>query len=261
FNTAKPQLMYMQYLTPGVQVNMLLWISVDCFYTVVYPPTFKVFREKAKKMILSSWLLGAGFVALAFFFYGSSSDHHCPFFPHGSWQGVAYSITQLLVVFLIPASLIILFYHRLIMYIWRTGFDGRAVRGTRNIVPRRKLKTIKMLLVVSVVFLLSWLPFHVVQLWHLRATDNSRAPGFSWTSPGSLSALQSLLSARKYYRSNAYTITTGSRIAKNNHDGIADIPAPAKTVTKDSIYDAFYREVKRRKMAWAVKSDPSDNFV
>uniref|UniRef100_A0A8D0FRP3 Probable G-protein coupled receptor 19 n=1 Tax=Strix occidentalis caurina TaxID=311401 RepID=A0A8D0FRP3_STROC len=273
---------YVQYLTPGVQVDVLLWISVDRFYTIIYPLSFRVSKEKAKKMILASWLLGAGFAAPAFFFYGSSSDHHCPFFPPGSWQGAAYSITHLLVVFLIPASLTIFFYQRLITYIWRIGFNDGTVRRTINIVPRRKVKTIKMLLVVSVVFLLSWLPFYVLQLWHLHKTADSKTSlvflAITWLSFSSSAAKPALysiynakfrrgmkevccMSAMKYYRRNAYTITTSSRIAKKNHVGIADIPAPAKTVTKDSIYDAFYRQERKRKIAWAAESDPPDNLV
>lgn len=69
------------------------------------------------------------------------------------------------------------------------------------------------------------------------------------------------MSAMKYYRSNAYTITTSSRIAKKNHVGIADIPAPAKTVTEDSIYDAFNREAKEKKLAWPIQSNPPNMFV
>ncbi|XP_074757319.1 putative G-protein coupled receptor 19 [Athene noctua] len=273
---------YVQYLTPAVQIDMLLWISVNRFYTVIYPLSLKVSREKGKKMILASWLLGTAFAAPAFVFYGSGSDHHCPFFPPGSLQGAAYGITHLLLVFLIPASITILFYQRLIMYIWRVGIKEGTVRTTMNIVPRRKVKTTKMFLVLHMVFLLSWLPFYVLQLWHPQETDGSKSSlvflAITWLS-FSCSATKPVLyciynanirrgvkelccmSAMKYYRSNAYTITTSSRIGKKNHVGIADIPAPAKTVPNDSIYDAFYREEKKRKIAWAAESNPPPNFV
>ncbi|XP_074725623.1 putative G-protein coupled receptor 19 [Strix uralensis] len=273
---------YVQYLTPAVQIDVLLWISVDRFYTIVYPLSFKVSREKAKKMILASWLLGAAFAAPAFVFYGSSSDHHCPFFPPASWQGAAYSITHLLVVFLIPSFLIILFYQKVIKYIWRIGTNGRTVRRTTNIVPRAKVKTIKMFLMLNTVFLLSWLPFYVLQLWHPHKTDDSKSSlvflAITWLSFSSSAAKPTLytvynanfrrgmketfcMSAMKCYRSNAYTITTSSRIAKKNHVGIVDFPAPAKTVTKDSIYEAFNREAKEKKLAWPIQSNPPNTFV
>ncbi|KFP95725.1 putative G-protein coupled receptor 19, partial [Haliaeetus albicilla] len=162
---------YVQYLTPGVQIYVLLSICVDRFYTILYPLSFKVSREKAKKMILASWLFDAVLASPAFSFYGSNSDHHCNFFLPASWEGALYGATHLLVVFLIPSALIILFYQKVVRYIWRIGTDGRTVRRTMNIVPRTKVKTIKMLLTLNSVFLLSWLPFYVVQLWHPQETD------------------------------------------------------------------------------------------
>ncbi|NXN90737.1 GPR19 protein, partial [Bombycilla garrulus] len=78
-------LRYVQYLTPGVQIYVLLAISVDRYYAIVYPLSFKVSRGKAKKMILASWLGGALFASPACFLYGSSSDHHCNFFLPSSW--------------------------------------------------------------------------------------------------------------------------------------------------------------------------------
>ncbi|NXX58979.1 GPR19 protein, partial [Scopus umbretta] len=229
---------YVQYLAPGVQIYVLLSICVDRFYTIVYPLSFKVSREKAKKMILASWLLDAVFASPTFFFYGSNSDDHCNFFPPDSWEGVIYSIIHLLVVFLIPSALIMIFYQKVIKYIWRIGTDGRTVRRTMNIVPRTKVKTIKMFLMLNSVFLLSWLPFYVVQLWHPQETDFRKSSlvflaiiWISFSSSASKPVLYSVynanfrrgmeetfcMSTMKCYRSNAYTITTSSRIAKKNH--------------------------------------------
>ncbi|KFZ47480.1 putative G-protein coupled receptor 19, partial [Antrostomus carolinensis] len=273
---------YVQHLVPGVQIHVLLSICMDRFYTIVYPLSFKVSREKAKKMILASWLFDAAFAAPAFFFYGSNSHHHCNFFLPSSWAGAAYGTSRLLVGFLIPSILIVLFYHKVIKYIWRIGTDGRTVRRTTNIVPRTKVKTIKMFLMLNSLFLLSWLPFYVVQLWHPQEADHRKSSlvflaitWISFSASASKPTLYSIynanfrrgmketfcMSAMKCYRSNAYTITTSSRIAKKNHVGIAETPAPAKTVTKDSIYEAFNREAKEKKLAWPIQSNPPNTFV
>ncbi|NXQ83634.1 GPR19 protein, partial [Nyctibius grandis] len=229
---------YIQYLTPGVQIYVLLSISIDRFYTIIYPLSFKVSRGNAKKMILASWLLDALFAVPAFFFYGSNTDNHCNFFLPTSWQGALYGIIHLLLVFVIPSILIILFYYKVITYIWRIATDSGTVRRTMNIVPRAKVKTIKMLLVLNSLFLLSWLPFHVVQLWHPQESDYRKSSlvflaitWISFSSSASKPALYSVynasfrremketccMSAMKCYRSHAYTIPTSSRIAKKNH--------------------------------------------
>ncbi|XP_064820353.1 probable G-protein coupled receptor 19 [Oncorhynchus masou masou] len=282
---------YLQHLCPGVQVYVLLSICVDRFYTIVYPLSFKVSREKAKRMILASWMLDAAFVSPCLFFYGSEAaagdgGGHCDFFlPAGSWDGVLYGSVHLLLGFLVPAVLIVWFYQRVVHYIWRIGADGHTVRRTMNIVPRTKVKTIKMFLMLNVVFLLTWTPFYVVQVWH-----PSEAPGPSrqgalvfccvvWVSFSSAASKPSLYSvynanfrrgmretfctsSMKCYRSNAYTITASSRMAKSNYVGVVDIPVATKTtLTKDSVYDTFDREAKEKKLAWPIRANPPNTFV
>ncbi|NXT85244.1 GPR19 protein, partial [Zapornia atra] len=229
---------YIQFLTPGVQVYTLLSVSMDRFYSIVYPLSFKVSREKAKKMILASWLFEAVLASPVLLFYDSNSDGHCNFFLPGSWEGAAYGILQLLAVFVVPSILIVLFYQKVIKHIWRIDTDSRTVRRTMNIVPRTKVKTIKMFLTLNSVFLLSWLPFYVAQLWHPLETDPRTSSlvflAITWISFSSSASKPTLysvynanfrrgmketfcMSAMKCYRSNAYTITTSSRIAKKNH--------------------------------------------
>ncbi|XP_051544442.1 probable G-protein coupled receptor 19 isoform X2 [Myxocyprinus asiaticus] len=278
---------YLQHLCPGVQVYVLLSICVDRFYTIVYPLSFKVSREKAKRMILASWLFDAAFISPCLFFYGSSSpvtQSHCDFFLPDSWDGLAYAIAHLLFGFLVPALLILSFYQRVIRYIWRISADGRTVRRTMNIVPRTKVKTIKMFLMLNLMFLLTWTPFYIAQLWHPKETSGPSRQGalffitvawISFSSTASKPTLYSIynanfrrgmretfcMSSMKCYRSNAYTITASSRISKKNYVGVVDIHVPAKTLIKDSVYDAFDREAKEKKLAWPISTNPPNTFV
>lgn len=276
---------YLQHLCPGVQVYVLLSISIDRFYTIVYPLSFKVSREKAKKMILASWLFDAAFVSPCLFFYGSTStDSHCDFFLPESWGSIVYAAVHLLIGFLVPAGLIISFYQRVVRYIWRISADGHTVRRTMNIVPRTKVKTIKMFLMLNSVFFLTWTPFYLAQLWHPRESDGPSRHGLlfftaiSWISFSSTASKPTLysvynanfrrgmretfcMSSMKCYRSNAYTITASSRMAKKNYVGVVDIPVQAKMVTKDSVYDTFDREAKEKKVAWPTNANPPNTFV
>ncbi|KAK5849480.1 hypothetical protein PBY51_009120 [Eleginops maclovinus] len=275
---------YLQHLCPGVQVYVLLSISVDRFYTILYPLSFKVSREKAKKMIAASWLFDAAFVSPCLFFYGSTDSRHCDFFLPDSWGGLAYAAVHLLFGFLVPVALIVSFYQRVVRYIWRISADGHTVRRTMNIVPRTKVKTIKMFLMLNSVFFLTWTPFYVAQLWHPRESDGPSRQGLlfftaiawiSFSSTASKPTLYSVynanfrrgmretfcMSSMKCYRSNAYTITASSRVAKKNYIGVVEIPVQAKTVGKDSVYDAFGREAKGKKVAWSTNANPPNTFV
>ncbi|KAG7231498.1 hypothetical protein INR49_011618 [Caranx melampygus] len=269
---------YLQHLCPGVQVYVLLSISVDRFYTIVYPLSFKVSREKAKKMILASWLFDAAFISPCLFFYGSTST------VTDTWGSIAYAAIHLLLGFVVPVALVVSFYQRVVRYIWRISADGHTVRRTMNIVPRTKVKTIKMFLMLNSVFFLTWTPFFIAQLWHPRESNGPSRQGLlfftaiawiSFSSTASKPTLYSVynanfrrgmretfcMSSMKCYRSNAYTITASSRMAKKNYVGVVDIPVQAKTVAKDSVYDTFDREAKEKKVAWLTNANPPNTFV
>ncbi|NXS08672.1 GPR19 protein, partial [Neodrepanis coruscans] len=228
-----------QYLTPAVQIYMVLIISLDKCYTLFHPLNFKVSKDKAKKMILASWLCGALFALPACFLYGSNRDHHCNFFLPDSWQGAAYSVIHLLVLLsLIPSLLIILYYQKLFTHIWTRGTEDTECRRIVNLISSRKVKTVKTFVIYNSVFVLSWLPFCMVQVWHPQETDYRKSSLFflaiTWISFSS-SASKPLLFyiyntnfrrrmketccpfARKYHRSNIYTITTSSRTTRKNH--------------------------------------------
>nr|XP_057923466.1 probable G-protein coupled receptor 19 [Doryrhamphus excisus] len=271
---------YVQHLCPGVQVYVLLSIAVDRFYTIVYPLSFKVSREKAKKMILASWLFDAAFVAPCVFFYGSTAPggHHCHFFLPDSWGAVAYAAVHLLFGFALPAGLIASFYQRVVRYIWRIGVDGHTVRRTTNAVPRTKVKTIKMFLMLNWVFFVTWTPFYMAQLWHPREAEGGGRRGLlffaavawiSFSSAASKPTLYSVynanfrrgmretfcMSSMKCYRSNAYTITASSRLAKKNYVGVVDVPVHTKTGAKDHF------DPTDKKVAWTASGNPHNTFV
>lgn len=274
---------YLQHLCPGVQVYVLLSISVDRFYTIVYPLSFKVSREKAKRMILASWIFDAAFASPCVFFYGSTGSGHCDFFLPSGWGGVAYAAVHLLLGFLFPVTLILWFYQRVVRFIWRISTDGHAVRRTMNIVPRTKVKTIKMFLMLNSVFFLTWTPFFVAQLWHPREPEGPSRQGLllftaiawiSFSSTASKPTLYSVynanfrrgmretfcMSSMKCYRSNAYTITASSRIAKKNYVGVVEISAPAAAAT-DQGRDSFEPDLKEKKIAWPSNTNPPNTFV
>ncbi|NXK39517.1 GPR19 protein, partial [Piprites chloris] len=230
---------YIQYLTPGVQIYVLFSIAVARCYTLIRPLSFKMSKEKAKKMILASWLCGALFASPAYFLYDSDSDHHCNFFLPDSQQGVDSSIVHLpVLLFLIPSLFTVLCYEKLFTYIWRKGTEVTAGRRTMNLISRKKVKNVKMFFVFNLVFLLSWLPFYVVQLWHPQEADYRKSSlvflTTTWISFSSSASKPILfyiynarfrrgmkeiccMFARKYQRSNIFTITTSYGTVRKNH--------------------------------------------
>ncbi|CAN0424810.1 putative G-protein coupled receptor 19 [Lampetra fluviatilis] len=272
------------YLAPAAQIYVLLSICLDRFYTIVYPLSFKVSREKAKRMIGASWTLTAVLALPALYFYRAREGWpvSCASYLPYTWEGLLYGCLLLLLAFVLPCVFMVLFYLKIVKYIWRIGSNGRTVQRTMNSVPRTKVKTIKMFLILNAVFLTSWLPFFALQVWHpgederagsastflvvsaLALSCSAAKPTLYWVYNSNFRRGVKetfCMAPMKCYRSNAYTITTSSRIAKKNHVGIVDLPAPNKTVTKDTVYETFDRDAKEKKLAWPINTNSPNTFV
>ncbi|NWV67541.1 GPR19 protein, partial [Malurus elegans] len=225
---------YLHYLTPGVQIYLLLAITLDQCYTLVQPLNSRVTRDKARRMTLISWICGALFASPAFFLFSTSSEHHCNFFLPDSWQGNASGVIHLSVLlFLIPSLLFVLFYEKLFNYIWRNDTEDMAGRRTMSPVLRTKGKTVKVFFIFVLDFLLSWLPFFTAQLWHPQETDYRKSSllflAVTWISFSSSASkpiffyiynanfrrgIKEICCMWKHHRSDIYTISTSSRTAE-----------------------------------------------
>ncbi|XP_077994613.1 putative G-protein coupled receptor 19 [Glandiceps talaboti] len=275
---------YLQLLTPGSTVYVLIAISFDRFYTIIYPLSFKVTRGKAKQMIAGSWLFSAIIASPTFYFYGANTYEYnpnvvlCNAFIPSSVGGIIYTVLIFLIIFVIPVMIIIIVYSKIFKYIWTVGIGGRTFQRTMNTVPRTKVKTIKMLSLVNVVYFLSWAPFCITQLWYacsratyVNPTIYIAVTWISFASSVSNPIIYSCYNANfrrgcrevfcmsnmRCYRSNTYAITTTSRFAKKNHIGIIDSSngnghyrssTPTKTFDRDSKGD--------KKMAWPLAAMP-----
>lgn len=270
---------YLQHLCGGVQVLVLLSVAVDRFYTIIHPLSFKVSRETAQRMIGAAWLLDAAFLAPCLFFYGSSAGARCDYFLPAGLGGACYGAAHLLLGFLLPGGLVLGLYLRLARFIWRLSGHAPPVRRTTNTVPRAKVRTVQMLLALNVLFFLAWTPFYLAQVWPPGGAGPRLFATVAWMCFSSAASKPALycafnanfrrglretfcMSSMSCYRSNAYTITASSRMAKKNHVGVAEPAAPAHTVAEDAACPAFDQGRKEtKKIAWPSSSNPPNTFV
>ncbi|CAH1256548.1 GPR19 [Branchiostoma lanceolatum] len=246
---------FLQFTCPGATVYVLLSIAIDRFYTIIYPLSFKVSRTKAKQMIVLAWFFSALLAAPCFYFFQTevfSQKTLCPTYYPGDWRGGLYVAAVFAVDYLVPIVLIILLYMRVVKHIWTIGVGGRKLQRTKNTVPATKVKTIKMLLLVNAVYLLTWSPFFLLHLGHVIAAvggGGAHARGGDDADPtwfiaivwiGFSSSVSNPLiywvcnpnfrrgcreifcmSSMKCYRSNTYAITYTTPFGKRNHVGFA----------------------------------------
>ncbi|XP_078582783.1 putative G-protein coupled receptor 19 [Branchiostoma floridae x Branchiostoma japonicum] len=290
---------FVQFTCPGATVYVLLSIAIDRFYTIIYPLSFKVSRTKAKQMIVLAWLFSALLAAPCFYFFRTedvSSKTLCPTYYPGDWRGVLYMAAVFTVDYLVPIVLIILLYTRVVKHIWTIGVGGRKLQRTKNTVPATKVKTIKMLLVVNAVYLLTWSPFFLLHLGHvISAVGGAHARGdadptwfiatvwigFSssvsnpliyWVcNPNFRRGCREIfcMSNMKCYRSNTYAITYTTPFGKRNHVGFAlDTNVTSATTAESAqpqnghVTTSFDREAKReKKIAWPLVSNGANTYL
>ncbi|XP_071809466.1 probable G-protein coupled receptor 19 [Asterias amurensis] len=282
---------FVQYMAPSVTVFVLVGISVDRFFTILYPLSFKITRGKAKKMIVMSWFVAIILSCPAFYFFevavsnGSDSQPFCDTFISYSTEGIVYSALVVFVEYLLPLIVVSVVYTRIIRHIWRVGIGaGRTLHRTTNAVPRTKVKTVKMLMIVSTVYFISWGPFFVLQLWFAASADITPIPKIYiatvWIAFGSSASNPIIyscynpnfrrgcrevfcMSTMKCYRSNTYAITTSSRFAKKNHVGMAPMSSyPVERRRPPSPYKTFDRDMNGdKKMAWPLPTVGQSTYL
>ncbi|KAH3824567.1 hypothetical protein DPMN_126404 [Dreissena polymorpha] len=101
--------------------------------------------------------------------YACDSTH----VPHG--YSLANAITVTLVSYVVPVFLIFFNYIRVSMFVWKKGKQVNAApnsaRNQNFQLFRNRIRIIKLLIVVAVVFAVSWLPFFITLLYAVRNCD------------------------------------------------------------------------------------------
>ncbi|KAL0970671.1 hypothetical protein UPYG_G00245490, partial [Umbra pygmaea] len=163
---------YAQGLAVHVSTVTLNVIALDRHRCIVYHLDTRMRKSVCFWVIGITWVLSAVLASpLAIFReYGTfslapgQSIQVCTEkWPGSSTDGAVYSISMLLLQYVLPLAIISFAYAR----IWSKLARSHVSPAGRNDRHRRRRKTTKMLVTMVVVFAVSWLPFHAFQL----ATD------------------------------------------------------------------------------------------
>lgn len=273
---------FMQWLVPFTSTSVLLSICIDRFYTIIYPLSFKVTRVGARRMILGSWSLGAILSCPTLYFYeleNINGKQQCQQFISNNWDKLFYVIFVTILTFILPVIGITVGYSKVFRYIWRTGIGGRTFQRTTNPVPRAKVKMIKLIITVTYVVLIVMTPYFVINLWYSssnrKAVNSSIFISMMWiyfsttvTKPiiyfcFNINFKRGVkevfcMNTMKWYRSNAYTITTASRLSKKR---VGADPYGNDNRTIDSPTKTFDRSAVTDKCTWPLASPSPSTYL
>ncbi|XP_068445358.1 neuropeptide Y receptor type 2 [Clinocottus analis] len=158
-----------QGMAVHVSTITLIVIALDRHRSIVYHTDTKMSKDMCGVVIAITWAVSALLASpLAIFreyrtvdLSPEESIQVCmEKWPGSRTNGSIYSISALLVQYVLPLAIICVAYIR----IWNKLKNHLISSGRNDRLQRKKRKTTKMLLTMVVVFAVSWLPFHVFQL-------------------------------------------------------------------------------------------------
>ncbi|XP_059056020.1 adipokinetic hormone/corazonin-related peptide receptor variant I-like [Achroia grisella] len=168
--------------------NVLVCISVDRFFAVLYPLRLPVARRRSKQMLYCAWAVAlacslpqsivfrvkrhprvAGFEQCVSF--DAFSSYH---------QEVAYNVFCICAMYFVPLVVITVCYVCIFCEIHRSSkeLDEKCVhrngishvrlrRSGRRVLERARRRTLRMTVTIVAVFALCWLPYATMAMWYM----------------------------------------------------------------------------------------------
>ncbi|PBC27164.1 Neuropeptide FF receptor [Apis cerana cerana] len=162
---------YIQGVSVAASVYSLVAVSLDRFLAIWWPLKCQITKRRARMIIVviwfialtttSPWLLFFDLVAI----YKDDPDLRLclEVWPHPKDETLFFLIGNLTLCYVLPTILISLCYILIWIKVWRRHIpsDTKDAQMER-IQQKSKVKVVKMLVVVVILFVLSWLPLYVI---------------------------------------------------------------------------------------------------
>ncbi|XP_054155174.1 RYamide receptor-like [Oppia nitens] len=166
-----PIVQFVQLLSVFVSVWTLTAIGFDRYFAIVYPFRSLLWLRRHKLLAISMiWLVGS---TLASSQLVKSKAEPFPYRNHvyydcrEDWDETAgrfYTVSVFMATFLVPIVALTFVYTKIGVHIVRHAMPGNPDRNRDVVRVNRKIKVIKMLSTVVLLFAVCWLPIHIFSL-------------------------------------------------------------------------------------------------
>ncbi|XP_050100114.1 cardioacceleratory peptide receptor-like [Anopheles aquasalis] len=180
-NTACKTIRFMQACVTYASTYVLVALSIDRYDAITHPMNFSGCWNRARKLMVAAWSLSIAFSLPIVYFFEErliQGTMQCWIDLVDDWRWQVYMCWISGSLFVVPALIISACYAIIVRTIWakgtvlgpidrtQNGIGDLACRraSSRGIIPRAKVKTVKMTIVIVVVFVLCWSPYIVFDL-------------------------------------------------------------------------------------------------
>ncbi|EGI57927.1 Neuropeptide FF receptor 2 [Trachymyrmex septentrionalis] len=162
---------YIQGVSVAASVYSLVAVSLDRFLAIWWPLKCQITKRRARMIIVVIWFIALTMTSPWLLFFDLVSiyddDPDLRFclekWPHPKDGSLFFLIGNLILCYVLPMILISLCYILIWIKVWRRHIptDTKDAQMER-IQQKSKVKVVKMLVVVVILFVLSWLPLYVI---------------------------------------------------------------------------------------------------
>uniref|UniRef100_A0A3Q3FAY9 Type II GnRH receptor n=1 Tax=Labrus bergylta TaxID=56723 RepID=A0A3Q3FAY9_9LABR len=161
-------------------------ISLDRQSAILNPLAISTARERNRVMLMVAWTMSAVFsIPQMFIFHNVTITYPANFTQcttRGSfvmhWQETAYNMFTFCCLFLLPLVIMIVCYTRIFIQISRLltkknrSPDETHLRCSKNNIPKARMRTLKMSMVIVICFIVCWTPYYLLGFWYWFFPDN-----------------------------------------------------------------------------------------
>ncbi|XP_035899384.1 cardioacceleratory peptide receptor-like [Anopheles stephensi] len=180
-NAACKAIRFVQVCVTYASTYVLVALSIDRYDAITHPMNFSGCWSRARKLVAAAWSFSILFSLPITYFYEErliQGKMQCWIDLVEAWRWQLYMCWVSGSLFVIPALIISACYAIIVRTIWAKGtilgpidrtHNGMADLATRRassrgIIPRAKVKTVKMTIVIVIVFVLCWSPYIIFDL-------------------------------------------------------------------------------------------------
>ncbi|KAM8973705.1 gonadotropin-releasing hormone II receptor-like [Pelodytes ibericus] len=173
-------LMFLKLLSMYSCAFVTVVISVDRQSAILNPLAINDAKKKNKIMLSAAWIMSSLLsVPQLFLFHtvtipepqqftqcttrGSFKEH---------WQETVYNMVSFVCLFLLPLLIMISCYSRILLEISKRMSKGTLsskevyLRRSKNNIPKARMRTLKMSIVIVSSFIICWTPYYLLGLWY-----------------------------------------------------------------------------------------------
>ncbi|TDH11133.1 hypothetical protein EPR50_G00057700 [Perca flavescens] len=166
---------------------ILVVISLDRQHAILHPLDALNAHQRNRRMLLLAWSLSLLLASPQLFIFRAIRADVADFIQcatHGSfsrrWQETVYNMFHFITLYVVPLLVMSCCYSRILLHIHlqhrRNTGESYLRRSGTDIIPKARMKTLKMTLVIVLSFVVCWTPYYLLGVWYwfqpavLRAT-------------------------------------------------------------------------------------------